>query len=299
MPIRFPITDLLSENECYEYLLDALHPEGLHCPQGHALPTGQAPHDRGRAPLVKYRCHECGAVFNAFTNTVWSGTHYDCREVVLVLRGIAQGVSTQQLADELQLDYSTLLGRRHQIQEQALAGETVGLPDEVAEADEMYQNAGKKSERHPDPEDPPRCRANKRRGRGTRENDRPPTLGVVGRESGRIRLTVCIDTRQDTVAPKVEECTVAHVTLYTDEASAYAPVAEGEDNRRTRYAVCHSDGEWAADRDGDGIREVHCKRDAKASGQGFATSCARSEAYTRNIWRSTWRCSNWRTISSK
>lgn len=36
MPIRFPITDLLSENECYEYLLDALHPEGLHCPQGHA-----------------------------------------------------------------------------------------------------------------------------------------------------------------------------------------------------------------------------------------------------------------------
>jgi transposase-like protein len=109
-----------------------------------------------------------------------------------------------------------------------------------------------------DPEDPPRCRANKRRGRGTRENDRPPTLGVVGRESGRIRLTVCIDTRQDTVAPKVEECTPANVTLYTDEASTYAPVAEGEDNRRTRHAVCHSDGEWAADRDGDGIREVHC-----------------------------------------
>jgi transposase-like protein len=144
MAMRFPITDLLSEEECYQYLLDALHPEGLCCPQGHALPEGQAPHDRGRAPLVKYRCHECGAVFNAFTNTVWSGTHYDCREVVLVLRGIAQGVSTQQLADELQLDYSTLLGRRHQIQEQALAGETVGLPDEAAEADEMYQNAGEK-----------------------------------------------------------------------------------------------------------------------------------------------------------
>lgn len=81
---------------------------------------------------------------------------------------------------------------------------------------------------------------------------------MVGRESGQIRLTVCIDTKQDTIAPKIRECTVAHVTLYTDEASAYAPVAEGEDNRRTRYAVCHSDGEWAVDCDGDGIREVHC-----------------------------------------
>ena len=54
--MRFPVTDLLSEEECYRYLLDALHPEGLRCPNGHELPDGQAPHDRSRAPIVKYRC---------------------------------------------------------------------------------------------------------------------------------------------------------------------------------------------------------------------------------------------------
>ena len=120
--MRFPVTDLLDEEECYRYLLDALHPEGLSCPSGHPLPDGQAPHDRTRAPIVKYCCLECGAVYNLLTDTVWSGTHYDCKTVVMVLRGIAQGVPTLQLAEELDLDYSTLLSRRHQIQEQALQG---------------------------------------------------------------------------------------------------------------------------------------------------------------------------------
>ncbi len=56
--MRFPVTDLLSEEECYQYLLDALHTEGLCCPNGHPLPEDQAPHDRPRAPIVKYRCRE-------------------------------------------------------------------------------------------------------------------------------------------------------------------------------------------------------------------------------------------------
>ena len=71
--------------------------------------------------------------------------NYDCKTVVMVLRGIAQGVPTLQLAEELDLDYSTLLGRRHQIQKQALEGRPTGLPDQAVEADEMFQNAGEKS----------------------------------------------------------------------------------------------------------------------------------------------------------
>jgi transposase len=38
----------------------------------------------------------------------------------------------------------------------------------------MYQNAGEKGDKHHDPSDPPRRRANKRPGLGTMENDRPP-----------------------------------------------------------------------------------------------------------------------------
>jgi hypothetical protein len=69
----FPIDDLLDEVACYRLLLSALHPKGLHCPDGHDLPTDQAPHDRHREPVVDYRCRACGKVFNLFTNTPLQG----------------------------------------------------------------------------------------------------------------------------------------------------------------------------------------------------------------------------------
>jgi len=138
--IRFPLSDLLNEQECYDYLLRTLHPDGLCCRNGHSLPLDQAPHDRHRAPILDYRCRECGNVFNLFTNTVWEGTHYSCATVVLVMRGFVQGTPTLQLADELELDYGTLLERRHQIQQLSLEHKrTDSLPDEVTEADELFQ----------------------------------------------------------------------------------------------------------------------------------------------------------------
>jgi len=179
--IQFPITDLLSEQECYSYLLHILHPDGLECPSGHVLPPGQAAQDRSRDPLLDYKCRVCCKVFNVFTGTIWSGTHYDCRIIVLVMRGFAQGIPTLHLSNELGLDYGTLLSRRHKIQHLALVHRNdTPLADEVTEADEMFQNAGEKGDHHADLTDPPRHRANKRRGKGTKANDRPPILGDSG-----------------------------------------------------------------------------------------------------------------------
>ncbi len=126
--MEFPITELLDEQACYEFLLSVVHPQGLRCPAGHKVAAGQAPHMSDRAPVVDYRCRRCGKVFNLFTNTLWKGTHYACRQVVLLVRGFAQGVPTLHLARELQLDYETVLTRRHSWQEQALKKS----PDAVA-----------------------------------------------------------------------------------------------------------------------------------------------------------------------
>jgi transposase-like protein len=118
--MAFPIMELLDEQACYEFLLGVLHPRGLQCPVGHRVVAGQAPHMSDRAPVVDYRCRRCGKVFNLFTSTLWKGTHYSCRQVVLLVRGFAQGVPTLHLARELHLDYETVLTRRHEWQEQAL-----------------------------------------------------------------------------------------------------------------------------------------------------------------------------------
>ena len=207
--------------------------------------------------MVDYRCRQCGQVFNVFTDTLWKKSRYPCETIVLILQGIAQGKPTLQLADELNLDYSWLLQRRHQIQAQAQEAlpRRTPLADPVTEADEMFQNAGEKGQTHLDPADPPRRRANKRRGRGTMDNDRPPVLGVVGRTTGQIRLTVCDNTQQTTIQPPVERDTVSTTTLNTDESSAYNQVSA---TGRGHATVCHSQHEWARDDDGDGIREVHC-----------------------------------------
>jgi transposase-like protein len=115
--IAFPIQALMDEQACYDYLLSVLHPDGLHCPQGHRLPAGQGSHDRRRAPIVDYRCKTCGAVFNVFTDTLWSKTRYTCATIVLILRGVAQGVPTAHLARELRVDRAHLLEHRHELQQ--------------------------------------------------------------------------------------------------------------------------------------------------------------------------------------
>lgn len=110
---------------------------------------------------------------------------------------------------------------------------------------------GKKGERHRDPEDPPRCRANKQRGRGTYANDRPPIVGTIGRDSGQVRLRVVKDTKGATLVTHVHRFTLVGSQVYTDENQSYNHII------RPHATVCHSQSEWARDDDGDGIREVH------------------------------------------
>ena len=113
---------------------------------------------------------------------------------------------------------------------------------------------GKKGVPHLDPEDPPRRRANKVPGHGTWENDRPPVCGVVGRESGELRLTVTERSDRETLERVVRRATWATVTVNTDEWGGYNGLPG---TGRFRSTVCHAEREWARDDDGDGVREVH------------------------------------------
>jgi transposase-like protein len=140
----FPITDLLDEDACYAKLVSWLHPEGLACPRcGRAdrMPV----HRRHRSPVLDYRCGHCRRVFNAFTGTALQGTRRRPAQLVLIIRGVAQGVPTAQLARELDCDRSELLALRHRLQDLAHRDrDRMPLDDRVLEADEAYQNAGGK-----------------------------------------------------------------------------------------------------------------------------------------------------------
>lgn len=114
--LLFPLDGLLDEQACHDWLLHCLHPEELSCPRGHRLPEGQRPHDRHRAPVMDYRCRQCGAVYNLFTGTLLTGVRWPCSTLVLMLRGFAQGTPTKHLAQELNADRAQMLAWRHRTQ---------------------------------------------------------------------------------------------------------------------------------------------------------------------------------------
>jgi transposase-like protein len=178
----FPLVDLLDEEACYGQLLDLLHPEGLSCPRcGEAKEL--AVHRRHRHPVLDYRCQACGRVFNAFTGTAFQQTHRRCSELLLILRGIAQGVTTARLARELGRNRPRLLELRHAIQDRAAAAlERTPLPDAVVEVDEMYQNAGEK--RHAAPRPGRSTAPPGQQGQGPRHVGPRPATGLRDRRPG-------------------------------------------------------------------------------------------------------------------
>lgn len=249
----FPITALLDQQHSYDWLVEHLHVQGFACPRC-AAAVEHARHFRStkRSCLPVYRCRRCDKTYNLYTGTLFEQHHLTAQQVVLLIRGVLKGEPSAPLARELAVSRGVVHELRQEIQLNArLLQPTAPLPDLDTESDEMYQNAGEKGDEHFDPADPPRRRANKKRGHGTYANDRPPVIGTVGRQSGQARLRVSKNTTNHSCIGHVQRFTEKLANCYTDELKGY----QGMD--RQHATVCHSQREWARDDDGDGVREVH------------------------------------------
>lgn len=140
--IDFPIDDLLDEEACLHWLEKHLHPDGVKC-----LKCGSS--QRRRAQQNGYwpawRCKSCDHYYTLLSGTVFEKTRQPPSKVVLLLRGIAKGESTARLARELEIGRVRVNELRQQIQRNLLESRPQQpLPDDVLEADELYQNAGEK-----------------------------------------------------------------------------------------------------------------------------------------------------------
>ncbi len=114
-----------------------------------------------------------------------------------------------------------------------------------------FKMRGKKGEKHSDPFDPPRRRANKQKGHGTYAHNRVPLVGTVGRESEQVRLRVVKRANGKTLEQPIARFTQPDAVANTDEWPGYNQI------ERQHVTVHHGVHEWARDEDGDGIREVH------------------------------------------
>lgn len=161
--MQWPIHNILDEQKSYTELLNKIHGGNLVCAK--CKSNNYKRHSYYRDSINKYRCSDCLHVFHIFSGTVFSGTRMKCSKILMILRGFVKGQSTRSLAKELEMDRKHLLNMRHKIQNNAFNNRPQSpLPDEATETDECYQNAGEKGILHPFSDDPPRRRANKKRG---------------------------------------------------------------------------------------------------------------------------------------
>jgi transposase-like protein len=182
--MEYAIDNLLDEDKCYAHLVEYFHNGHLRCCSCQG--TNYHVHQSRRRPVLQYKCRDCHSYFNVFSGTAFQGTHWSCSKVVMILRGFLKGESTLAMSEEMGLGYRNLLYLRHRLMSNAFVGrELDALSDSVTESDEMYQNSGEKGIAHLDPDDPPRRRANKKKGLAhfptTARQSLEPLAGRVGK----------------------------------------------------------------------------------------------------------------------
>jgi transposase len=166
---------------------------------------------------------------------------------------MAKGEPTARLARELGLSRTPLHTLRQRVQADLNATAPTGVMTGTAfEADERDHNAGENSTPHRDPTDPPRRRANTRKGHGTSTTDRPPMISIISRDTGEQRFRVCDHAARRTCAALIAENVPAGRTRrHTDAWQS------DRGSHPSHTTVRHGVHEWARDDDGDGRRDVH------------------------------------------
>lgn len=151
--MEFPITNLLSQEECTRWIKEHFHVQGLYCPNRECLaPVENAREFRRtkRSGVQVYRCRKCHCVYTIYTGTVFERRHLTPCQVVLLVRGVLKGEPTATLAKELGLARLTVHSIRRELQANAEALQpTRPLSDAHSETDEMFQNAGEKRRETP------------------------------------------------------------------------------------------------------------------------------------------------------
>jgi transposase-like protein len=91
------------------------------------------------------------------------------------------------------------------------------------------------------------------RGRGTLEKEKPPILGIIQR-GGEVALKMLANVKRATIKPFITTGVANGALIHTDEYDIYGRLPQWGYGHKT---VCHADGEYARDEDGDGFYEVH------------------------------------------
>ena len=89
----FPLQSLIDEKQAQAWVLNHFRPQGLCCPKCQAsVVEARNFRKTETSGLQVYGCKHCGSVYNLYSGTVFAGTQLRPAQVILLLRGVCQGV---------------------------------------------------------------------------------------------------------------------------------------------------------------------------------------------------------------
>ena len=250
------IHTLIDDEKCFDAIRKIRWPYGVHCPRCRSNKIRKQGHKRNQPYRHKYQCMKCRLWFDDLTGTVFVGHHQPIRTWIMCLYLMGLNLSNQQIAQELDLnkddcqEMTDIL--RNGVNE---TKPKVKLFDDV-ECDEVYIIAGHKGYPIVVKKLGRKGRRNRlkgERGRGTLEKEKPPIFGMIQR-NGDISIMMLANVKQETIEPLIRSTIVAGSHIFTDEYDIYYRLSQWGYSHST---VCHANGEYARDDDGDGFHEVH------------------------------------------
>lgn len=245
---------LIDEAQCYEVIRNMRWPDSVKCPRCTSNKIAKRGKNHRQQHCRRYQCKNCGKQFDDLTDTIFSGRHQPVKIWISCLYLMGLNLSNRQIALELNLNKSDVQKMASLIRENFVKQRVRPKLTGEVEFDEVYVVAGHKG--RPDKIHGRSGRRNRlkgARGRGTLETEKPPIFGMIQR-GGDVCIEMLHNVQQKTIAPLIRETVEKGTIIYTDEYNIYARLEQwGYQHKR----VCHGQGEYARDDDGDGFHEVH------------------------------------------
>jgi transposase-like protein len=209
------------EKTCYEFLALQIWDNGKpicpHCNSTKVYTTKSRSTKASKRDIPEYRCanKECAKKFTATVGTIFQSSKIPLRTwyaAIFLLTTGKKGVSSIQLAEQLQVTQKTAWFLNHRIRE--MYKETApDMLEGIIEADETYVG-GKNKNRH----------VNKKKGEGTGGrpalDDKTPVVGLLQRD-GKVLTFVVPSTGSDILHPIMVDHVASGSTLITDSYRSY------------------------------------------------------------------------------
>lgn len=203
---RFP-----DEQSCFTFLEQLRWGDDPACPLCGSVDVASK---RDGDRVGRWNCHDCRSSFNVLSGTIFEKTRIPLRKwfcAISLMIDARKGVSSFQLARDLNVAQKTAWSMQHRIRQAMLDSEQEVVLQGIVEADETY--VGGKPRHEPG--------VSVKRGRGT---DKTPVIGVVER-GGKVVAQVAQDVSGATIGRFIRRTVDAvDSTLLTDQFRSYHSV---------------------------------------------------------------------------